>query len=498
MPTIPVNNFGGGMTADSRNTGAYSQLCKHFDNFTAKHKLVPYRSSEDAITAVTQVSVQLQNFLMYSGNMYALGRQASTAKALIYKNTDIATPSWSTPTNGQDNTYTISDYTFFMEYKGILWGTNSQGLWSYNIGSTTFSETAQPLTFTTITQGIVHSKDSKAYFGYTNATAMYIASKDGSSAWSITALTLPDVNHKIVSICEYGNYLAIGCAPLQVGGDSFVILWDRDSSLNDVSETINLGNRVLSTIENVDGYIIAISLSGNTSAVVAPKLTFSEYGGGGFQVFNEIPLAAAQVSSVVGKQKSNNRLYFGLTTSSLGYTTQYDYVGVWSVGRNSPNDSFTVNMDRLADNDTLPQSIKNFIIVSDYAYISYLDAGTGDYGLSKTDDQATYNSTSTYLTVINPNMPDVDKIKKKQLQSVIVTYEKLPTAGQCVLKYRVDGGSFVTVFTETTNNAQFTEMPNANGTGFTAGRDYEFQLESSGGAIPTAIGYKYITLETQI
>lgn len=494
MPTVTLNRFPS-MRADPRDNNG-SQRVVHFDNFTKKHSLVPYRSSEDALT--NQADNQMQNFLMYSGSMYALGRQLTLSRALILRNDNIATTDWFSPTNGEDNTYTISDYTFFVEYKGILWGTNSNGLWSYNIGSTTFTANAQSLTFTSITQGLIHSKDDILYFGYTNTSGTYIASKNGSGGWNTTALTLPS-NLKIVSLCEYGNYLAVGCASTQIGGNSKVFLWDRDSTLTTLSESIDLGNKILYALENIDGYLIAVLLSGNTSATITPKMVFARYAGGtSFTVFEQIELTSG-VNSIIGKQKANNRLYFGLNASSKGYSTQYDYTGIWSVGRNSEAEPFSVSMIQLADNDTLPQAIKGFIIVDDYFYISYLDAGTGNFGLSKTNDQAVYTATSIYRTAINPgNMSDLDKGKKKKLIAVGVTYEPLPTNGQVVLKYKVDNSSYTTVFTETTDSVQFTEMPNASGTAFTDGRDFTFQIESTGGAEITGLYYKYEVMETQI
>ena len=89
-----------------------------------------------------------------------------------------------------------------------------------------------------------------------------------------------------------------------------------------------------------------------------------------------------------------------------------------------------------------------------------------------------------------------DIFKQKQLTSIVVRYDSLPTAGQCVVKYKVDGGSYITVFTETTDSVVFTETPTAGGTSFTSGRDYEFRIESTGGAEIVGLEYNYENLET--
>lgn len=494
MKTIYLNNFGQSMVSDPRASRGV-QLVKHFDNFTRPYSLVPFRDTEDAYAS--QTTFQGQNFLMYNSELYALGRQSAVARASILKNSDVTGTSWSTPTNAEDGTYTIINYNLFVEYKGIIWGANSNGLWSYNIGSTTFTANAQALTYTHITQGLVHSKDDILYVGYTNSTASYIASKNGAGAWNTTALTLPS-NLIVTSICEYGNFLAIACRPSQIGGKSVVYLWDRDSTLTTLSESIDLGNKDVYTMENIDGYLVFVSLVPSLTSSNPSKLIFSYYsGGGGDTVLENLTqrLSISTVPSLVGKQKYNNRLFFGLTGASFEGTT-YDYVGVWSIGR--VNGEFSVNFTYKPDNDTLPQNIKGFYIVRDFVFISYQDAVTGDYGMSKTNDQASFTCTSVYETQINDGMANDHKPLRKQLMSVAVTYEPLPANGQVVLKYKVDNESYVTVFTETTDNKQFTEASKAGSTEFTAGRDYKFMVESTGGAVITGLAYKYKLLETLI
>lgn len=494
MTTVYINNFGQSMVSDPRSSRGV-QLVKHFDNFTRSNALVPYRDVEDAYSG--QTTFQGQNFLMYNSELYVLGRQPSVARALILKKTDITDTHWSSPANGEDPTNVITNYNLFAEYKGVLWGTNTQGLWSYNVGTATFTTVAQAFSYTNVTQAIIHSKDDIFYFGYTNSTASYIASKNGAGAWNITALTLPS-NVIVTSLCEYGNFLAIACRPSQIGGKSIVYLWDRDSTLTTVSESIDLGNKDVYVMENIDGILTFVSTTPYLTSANPSKLIFSYYAGGGSDTVltNLTPrLSGAIGVSVIGRQKYDNRLYFGLTATSWSGTI-YDYVGVWSIGR--VNGEFLVQFSFKPDNDTLPQHIKGFYIVRDFVYISYQDASTGDYGMSKTNDQALFTCTSVYTTQINDGMPANDKPKKKQLNAVVVTYEPLPANGQVVLKYKVDNESYATVFTETTNNAQFTEMTLAGSTQFTAGRDYQFQIESTGGAVITGFGYRYTPLETAI
>lgn len=499
MPTIPISKFNLGMTADSQANASYCQLCKHFDNFTKKSSLIPYRGSEDAYAS--QTTAQLQNFLMSTnGSMYALGRQAATAKAQILSNSNISTPAWASPTNGQDNTRTISNYDVFFEYHLVLWGSNSNGLWSYDINGTSFTSDALTLAFTNITQGLVHSKDDIAYFGYSTSSGSFIASKNGSAGWNTSALTLP-TNLIPVSICEYGNYLAILCKPSANGGKSIVYLWDRDSSLTTISESLDVGNRIGQVIENLDGYLIVVSLTDNTSISLNPKMVFSSYSGGaaGFEVFDEIPLESGQTNILKSKQKFNNRLYFGVSATSANHTTLYDYTGVWSVGKSGPTEPFSVIFNQLANNDTFPTTggftVNGFIIVQDYFYISYISNTV--FGLSKTNSG--YGATSIYRTVVNPNMPPVDYIKNKRLQAIALLYDPFPVSAQVTLRYKVDNFNWQTIVVETTHGISVTEATvDVNGLPFEEGRYYAFEIQDTGGAIINDLAYRYETTATQI
>jgi len=77
-------------------------------------------------------------------------------------------------------------------------------------------------------------------------------------------------------------------------------------------------------------------------------------------------------------------------------------------------------------------------------------------------------------------------------------YEFLPAAGQVILKYKVDGGSQTTIFTETTDSAVITETQNAAGTEFTEGREYEFEIDSTGGAEVTGFYARYEIKDTLV
>lgn len=494
-----VRDFNGGMTADGRAGSSKSQLCKNFDTFTKSHSLIPYRSSEAAYVA--QSVAKLQNFLMHDNTMYALGVRANSGSAAIIGNSSVPDPVWFTPANAELPGGSTA-FSLFIEYHdtfyGASTGTSFDSIWAYTPATSVFVPAATQITYVNDPVGLVHSKDDILYIGFDNKIIKkdFASSSSANFGWLNPALTLPS-SLVITSMCEYGNFIAVLCRNTQLTGHSKVFLWNRDSSLATLSESIDLGNLVGYVIESIDGFLITVSLSSNTLASIRPKMVFKRYvGSGGFKTFQEIVLASGP-NTIVGKQKANNRLYFGLNASSYGNANSNDYVGVWSVGRNSENAPFSVDMAQLPENNATVQFVRGFIIAEDYFYLSYVNAA-GDFALSKTNDADVFNVTSVYRTTINPGMVEKDKVHDKKLHAAALIYDKFPVNGRAVLKYVVDGSVPKAIFLEETAGARVSEMPNAQGEEFTNGRDFDFTIESTGGVEIGGLAYSYDTTETHL
>lgn len=499
MTTVYINRFDRGIVNDPRSQleGSF-RVVTNFDTLTNPRLLIPYRSSESGDSGAS--TSQKQNFCIgYDGSnykIYALGRQASFERAAVTTKS-LATlddNTWNTPAYNESSLGLVN-YNFFVFYKrtGMIYGASETSMWKFDPtsgaawvdGYKTFAQTPTG-------QGIIHSKDDILYIPCGNVIATL-----NNTTWTNTAITLPS-DMTITSICEYGNYLAIACAPSSSIGSSRVYLWDRDSSLTILSESIDWGEGNIKVIEEIDGFLIGISLSGNTSSRFTPRIIFKYYTPQGAVKFNEILGSTTGNTTILNnvKQKIDNRVYFQASIYINGATRE----GIWSVGRSSPGEPLAIIHERTPNNDTAlssgTSSLTGFFIVGDYVFQSYYTNST--YALSKTDDQANYNSTSIVETTINPKMAEQDRPKKKQLISAGLLYESLPTNGQAVLKYKVDGGAYTTVLTETTDNEVSTERVDANGTPFTAGRDYEFRIESTGGAKIAGFYYEYSVNPTTI
>lgn len=485
MTRIYLNKFNHGIVSDPHDPSEGAALhLQQFDAFTYPHKLKPIRSSEGGASAPD--TTRYVNFANIAGDLYALGVVSGGSLVQIDKKTDFTGTAWSSPTGGASASGARSEDTFVYYPKvDKLFGIRAaRYVWSYSIAGTTFVESAADLTaVTNSAQGLVHSKDATLYLPYDNKIA-----KNFNDSWTVAALTLPD-NFVITSLCEYGNYLAIGCRDKN-GGHSRVFLWDRDSTVNTLAESIDWGEGSLYVLEVVNGVLMGISQS--EASVFVARFVFRYYPGTGDaqKVREVISEASASANTLrIAKQVKDHRLYFMMSVTQDGTTRE----GVWSFSR-KPDGTFGIALEYLPNNNTALTNgvLKNFFFVGDYCLISYVSNSA--WGLSKTNDQATYTATSLFNTTINPNMPREDRPKRKQLFFVGAHYDSFPSGGSVVVRFRKDGASAWTdVFTETTTSAAYTLDKPFNSGEF---RDGEFQIESTGGVEITGLTYEYKLLST--
>ncbi len=524
-----ITSFQNGMTNDPREENlAYSQLIKNFDAHTYPHKLVPLRTSESGDDSAA--TSQKQNFCIAlrtgtTYSLYALGvKSGATTAEVLYKDltvgsdNDLGDEVWAA--TGAAAKYQSSTgttwFNLFVYYKqtGLIYGalgsstTVGTKIWAYDpSGSANFDDDVittdgeTPFSFTNIAQGLVHSKDDILYIPYDNKICKFVATGAGAGnrTWTIAALTLPSYL-KITSICEYGNYLAIACAPLSGIGNSKVYLWDRDSSLTTLTESIDWGEGTLTILEEIEGRLIGITYVSTASSISFPaKLVFRQYSGGTATVFKQFIAdpTSNTISLPAAKQKVNNFLYF-LCNIKLNSVS---HAGLWKIGRITSDDPFAITMDRGFNNDTAVGNgdlFYNFFLIAECAFISYYDASTTDkYGISKTDNSATFTATSIYESLIL-NAGD-SSLTKKLIGATVMT-EYLPADGQVVLKYQKDSDIGTTtwtgIFKNTTNDSISYSAVNADtlldGTTITNLPEYKeivFRIESTGNAVITGLEF---------
>jgi len=118
---------------------------------------------------------------------------------------------------------------------------------SCTLGVTTVANTSA--TISSVAQGLI-AKDDNGYIFYNNIVVRIYP----SGTVQDQALKLP-TNLKITSVANFGNYLAIGCAPKDsYNGVSKVFLWNLYSP--DIQEVIEWGEGDLRVLANVEGMLI--------------------------------------------------------------------------------------------------------------------------------------------------------------------------------------------------------------------------------------------------
>ena len=491
-----LNRFDAGIVNDKRTPLSNAcRVCTNFDIITTPYKLLPYYDSEGGNDS--QSSNKLQNFILANDNggdiaLFGLGVKASATTAEIQQKdlttgaaNDLDDAGWSTLTAAKAQSASgAANFNLWVYYKktglayyakaGTTIGTFDPSL-SANIDAS-----AHSLSYTNIAQGLVHSKDDILYIPYDNKIAV-----NNNGSWTDAGLTLPSHLY-ITSICEYGNYLAIACAPLSGIGNSVVYLWDRDITLSTVSESIVWGPGVIKIIDTVEGILIGLSLIGSSSVSHVQKITAKYYDNKpeADLLFELVADAGTTPALPIAKQHIDNRLYFMMYITLDGVLRE----GVWSIGRSSPNAPFALAHEHTPNNDTATTSgqLRNFFIAGDYVFQSYLDNGTETMSKTKSTFSRVY--TSIYETVINPGMSIEDRQTEKTLAGIAVKTEPLPSNAQIVVKYKVDSdSSWTTILTHNVDNDVRKDVLQA----FKTGRDFQFRIESTQGAVLTSLRAVY-------
>lgn len=504
MKTVSFNKFDGGMTNDPRDPRVdVSRVIKHFDNYTREYKLSPHRAMKlDAVDGFESSlgDFKIKKFVVANGTLYGIGVISQLdGHTQIYTKVSPGDPTsvWTAAVNGTSG-FSVESGIGVVLYHNQLYGTNFNGFWKYGdiTSSPTFTYNEYQ-THVPTAPGIVHSKDDIMYWPSNN-----LILKNDSGSWSV-ALTLP-ANSSNAVICEYGNYLAVACN--QPDGTGVVYLWDRDTSLTTLSEKIDWGTGGLKLIESIGGVLCGISTTSGFANSLDPHVMFKYYSGTQVVTFQEFICHGDLVVIGTDKQKYNNLFYFLAEMQIDGVS----FRGLWKIFKKSSGE-MTVSFDRLPRND-IPlnsSSLHGFIRWGDYIFISYNNPTDSDnYTIWRTHDQSAsfaYTATSVYETTINPIEPERyrtgagTRSNKKQMAGVALGTEPIASGQRAKLFVRADGGSWVnvidssvvgTIVKENTFTSTGTKIPNA--------REYEFRIESTGGAEITEVKYKFEVNETQL
>jgi len=490
-----ITNFSGGTSKDKRSgwvgsikngftTNKFS-LTSHFDAFTNPKKLVPYYKTEADETK----SFNIVKFLYAPATslgageyrLWGFGGGAGDIGTVYYHAEDLTATGWTALTGSG----TGRNEDVFFHYKDYLYwwdaGTKLKRYYTVDEAAGDYKS----ITYTDVAQPVHHPADDIAYFFHDNKVSSL-----NDTTWNAgnPVLTLP-ANFKIVAGAAYGNYLAIACVDLQAYDKrSVVYLWDRDSSLATLTERIDFGEGEIRHLANLNNKLIAImSHYIDTEIALRKSRVLIKQASGNFAVpLNEIVIDnIIAVAQALPKTRfiTDNKIYFPMK-ADLNSDTR---LGIWVV-----DEYGRATIDTIEEEAT---SYEGIYRTANMWWIAHSDDGS----VNRTDDGRAYSTTlaSTYESLI---FNAGDSSLSKKLVRAGVMFEKLPAAGQVVLKYRIDGAtSWTTLFThkESTGSISYESINNAAGANLPEYQEIEFQVLSTGGAVITGLKFESEILDRQ-
>jgi hypothetical protein len=490
-----ISKFDGGMAQDIREpiTDKFS-LTRHFEVFSDPYKLSPKRDMEAdntiAADADAMKAYDVNNFLLGSNKyLYALGIKPTTTLPEIFYKDDPIDGLWTAPASAEASAGVKIDGCF-IEYKNYLWGfhkasnpTDPSLIFKYGdiTSSPTFtnSVSAVSVLITSVAQGVI-GPDDLLYLAYNNIICRISA----AGALTDTVLTLP-TKYRITSLCIWGNFLCIACCEKNAEsiGEMKVYLWDRDSSLVTITDVVSFGEGNDLKIAIVDGYLVGVIKRYPNSMIFANAGATIVKVVDGSVAKTKFQRRETSTGTLTYPIVKDNRLYF-INNAGVGTTTGEGTNGLWCVYRKQDG-TWAVTCDTIYE-DAATTTLVAFGNFADYWFLVDTDGN-----IKKTNDTASYTFSSVYESLVfDGKIHDYDSSYTKKLLGVSAMTEKLPTAGQVVLKYRTDGSTtWVTIFTNTTDDSISYEATKTAGDNLPQYKEIEFRIESTGGAVITGFSF---------
>ncbi len=467
---ITINNFSGGMSNDKRSKD-YRKfgLASHFDAFSYPHKLVPRPGTEDKESG----AIDIVKFLYAdrSGTQTLFGFDKNAGDNCHVKRWNGT--AWSSDATNDESSSGGRNEDVFFCYKQFIYmfgsGSKLKRFDAYD-DSSAFEEDFESVgTFDTVAQPVHHPSDDNAYFFMDNKVH-----KLDNITWSANVLTLPD-NLKIVSAVSYGNYLAIGCtskADIKNGSYSVVYLWDRDSSLETLTERIDFGNGKMHHLANLDNRLVAV-MTIQEDKKIAIKIRNGLFS----KILNEIEIDDQQIFPATS-QVIDNKLYFPAKLPLKGD----DRLGIWAVDSNGK-----YAIDFVHETAT---SYEGIYWTGDIWWLAHSNGSVSRSGFS--------SGVSVYETLISKD-PNINK----QLISVGVMTNPLPANGDYIkLEYRIsdDNDGWVEIFNKGTRFKTLHEALNLeDGTPFKQFHEAEFRVTINKSTVDiTGFKYKYEEVDSDL
>lgn len=447
---------------------------EHFDTIDAK--LRPFRTLiASTVDSTTPAVAKLMNMEKYNNEIYAVGVDYTTPTYLALYKWSTSTFSWLNMYSSASTGTTSNPNAMLQSHSSYLFGLRANRyIYRYDPAGNTYSMSFYDATSVTyFSDPITHSKDGICYIPLDNR----IVKIDSTGATATLAITLPNANYRITSICEQGNFVNI-CGYDLKSGVSSSLLWDRDTSVVDLTESYEMGNDRVYHNASLQGTTFFICLREdvlNSSFTEKPVLAIKYINSGNVQTLTEFPVSSFNVSSgyIGSKYQSDERLYFACLIKFDGESAARNIAfclngkGKLTIAQNASVDAGTALITGLLrDGEAF-----------------WLGAGV----------DGAWNTTSTYTTIAAFETTDIraeDLSKNLQLMNAYVMSEPLPASAQILLKARKnEETTFTTIKTITGTSKMRHKLTGDVAVSALNGLDkaklVRFRLESTVGAVIT-------------
>lgn len=480
MPKAIINNFGGGHAEDIRTFATnQSEYSLNFDVFTNEHYLQPHPDTvAETVTAGTitdhKMSDVIDSVALGSDGYIALGQAGASDANVKFFSKSTPTDAWTK--RAEDTSGSVINGTL-VGYKGLAYALKGQGSDVQLLeltNATTITSRGTVTGESSACKPFVHPEDNILYGGCGDQLWKW----DGTTFTSYSSIF--PVGTTITSLTDYGTYLVVAIRNLE--GKAVAYLWGRDGTLTTTQGIISFGKGNLNTIENLGNILVGV-VTPNFTTTVNDKIYIKTWAGGEVSTIKEITISTIGATNSILKAKSKDKLYFIVGSNDCIFVVGKNKGGQWVVAK-----------DRYVYGGSSPSSVGGLSVIDDYMWVGYINA-SADNVFYRTSE-ASFTATSVYRTTLNPSMTIEDRYNNKQLQAIRLNYTGAST-GTTVLKYGVDGSSMTTVISDTNATGEKTTDATCEYTGslpFLTGKEFQFQIECTGGTKIKELAYKYENL----
>lgn len=501
MKTKAISNFINGLQPLRSQVAGGCSSSRHF--MLESTKLVPYRTMEaDTIDGgMTMADKQISHVIRYkctgqAENIYGLGQVSDATpypKFFVKSTTNTPNVDFSALANGEDTTGVVIPSSL-IGYKGYLFALKTKsgsvylirhehGVAITEIGSIATSPTNS---VGAVPQMFIHPKDNKLYGAVGNTAFAYDGTTLSTRAFS--------TEHEVTSVTHFGNNILLGMIAKN-GSGSVVAVWDGSVTSSVLVDVVTWGSDTLMVLENIGDVVVGVSSmapGGTTDVATQSFVTIRYYIGGTAQTLKKIEsIGGSRIYPL--KAKRNDTLYFPASVVLNGTTINQ----IWAIYKNESG-VLTITPDRKANGNTevAANTFTGISMIGDWMWIAFADS------LMRTADQTSeYTSTSSWTSLVNPQMDVEDRSKIKTLKAISLRCGSPSGASHTVtVSYSADGGSFTTIYTGSSSSIVrvIEEVAESTGVPFLGAREYIFKIESTGNGEIYEFKYGYEVIPSLI